>query len=105
MTVSMPTTRLSLVMTGCGGKLTTCSRRSMSGRSRSMNGTTTLSPACSVRWYRPNRSTMPARACGTIRTDRTTANMASTDNQDEKDYRDYGAHHHHLRPKEPIVPR
>src|ERR1700744_2014232 len=76
MTVSMPTTRLSLVMTGCGGKLTTCSRRSMRGRRRSMNGITRFSPACSVRWYLPNRSTMPARACGTIRTARATANMA-----------------------------
>ena len=70
MTVSMPTTRLSRVITGWGGKLTTCSRRSMSGRSRSTNGVTMFSPAFSVRWYRPNRSTIPAVACGMIRTDR-----------------------------------
>src|SRR5580693_2009546 len=69
----MPTTRLSRVMTGCGGKLTTCSRRSISGRSRSTNGVTTFRPAFSVRWYRPNRSTIPAVACGMMRTDRTMA--------------------------------
>src|SRR6266576_1596749 len=45
MTVSMLTTRLSSVITGCGWKETTCSRRSMISRSR---------------------STTPARACGTI---------------------------------------
>ena len=97
MTVLMPTTRLSLVMTGCGGKLTTCSRRSISGRSRSMNGITMFRPACSVRWYRPNRSTMPARACGTMRTDRATGEYRQADDEDKQDYRDYGAHHHHLR--------
>src|SRR5271168_2682337 len=75
----MPTTRLSRVMTGCGGKLTTCSRRSMSGRSRSTNGVTTFRPACSVRWYRPNRSTIPAVACGMMRTDRAmTSTMRTT---------------------------
>ncbi len=64
MTVSMLTIRLSLVMTGCGGKLTTCSRRSISGRSRSMNGIIMLRPACSVRWYRPKRSTIPPAPAG-----------------------------------------
>src|SRR5580700_7579135 len=75
----MPTTRLSRVMTGWGGKLNTCSRRSRSGSSRSTNGTTMFSPAFSVRWYRPNRSTIPARACGMMRTDRqTTRAMRAT---------------------------
>src|SRR5712691_8249424 len=81
MTVSMLTTRLSWVVTGCGGKLTTCSRRSMSGSSRSTNGVTMFSPACRVRWYRPNRSTIPALACGTMRTDlltTTTTRMTKT---------------------------
>src|SRR6476646_6648954 len=32
MTVSIDTTRLSSVMTGCGGKLTTCSRSTMTNR-------------------------------------------------------------------------
>ena len=44
MTVSMQTTRLSSVITGCGGKDTTCSRRSISGRSRSTNGTRMVRP-------------------------------------------------------------
>src|SRR3954447_5226240 len=68
MTVSMPTTRLSSVITGCGGKETTCSRRSISGFTRSTNGTISASPGSSVRWKRPSRSTTPARACGTMRT-------------------------------------
>ena len=38
----MPT--LSPVMTPAGLKVTTCSRRSMSGRTRSTNGTTIVSP-------------------------------------------------------------
>ena len=38
------TTRLSSVITGCGGNETTCSRRSISGRSRSTNGTTIVRP-------------------------------------------------------------
>ena len=49
MTVSMLTTRLSSVITGCGGNETTCSRRSISGRSRSTNGTTSARPGVSVR--------------------------------------------------------
>jgi hypothetical protein len=49
MTVSMPTTRLSSVITGCGGNETTCSRRSISGFTRSMNGTIRVSPGSSVR--------------------------------------------------------
>src|SRR5262245_46334765 len=63
----MLTTRLSSVITGRGSKDTTCSRRSMSGRSRSMNGMRRCSPGSSVRLERPSRSTMPARACGMIR--------------------------------------
>jgi hypothetical protein len=49
MTVSMPTTRLSSVITGWGGKETTCSRRSMSGLTRSTNGMISVSPGSSVR--------------------------------------------------------
>ena len=78
MTVSMATTRLSLVMTGCGGKLTTCSRRSMSGSSRSTNGVTMFRPAFRVRWYRPKRSTMPALACGMILIDLAIATTITT---------------------------
>src|SRR5579884_1643228 len=78
MTVSMLTTRLSSVITGCGGKETTCSRRSSSGRSRSTNGTTSARPGESVRWYRPNLSITPARACGTIRIVRATTSSTNT---------------------------
>src|SRR6478736_1681730 len=67
----METTRLSSVITGCGGKDTTCSRRSRRGSSRSTNGIRMVRPGFSVRWYLPSRSTTPARACGTIRTERT----------------------------------
>ncbi len=49
MTESMLTTRLSSVITGCGGNETTCSRRSMVARMRSMKGTTSVSPGESVR--------------------------------------------------------
>ncbi|CAM5434339.1 hypothetical protein STANM309S_06356 [Streptomyces tanashiensis] len=45
----MLTTRLSWVITGCGGNGTTCSRRSIRLRIESMNGTTMFSPALSVR--------------------------------------------------------
>ena len=48
-TVSIPTVTLSWVMTPDGGKETTCSRRSMSGFTRSTNGTTMLRPGLSVR--------------------------------------------------------
>src|SRR3954470_1855208 len=72
MTESMLTTRLSSVITGCGGNDTTCSRRSINGLSRSTNGTSRDRPGSSVRAYRPSRSTTPARACGTIRTERRT---------------------------------
>src|SRR6476661_7661008 len=78
MTVSIPTTRLSSVMTGCGGNETTCSRRSISGLTRSMNGTISASPGSSVRWKRPRRSTTPARACGTIRTPDAATNSTNT---------------------------
>src|SRR4051812_8819480 len=67
MTESICTTRLSSVITGCGGKETTCSRRSISGRTRSTNGITTASPGSSVLLNRPSRSTTAARACGMIR--------------------------------------
>ena len=50
MTESMLTTRLSSVMTGWGGKETTCSRRSISGFRLSMKGTRIDRPALSVRW-------------------------------------------------------
>ena len=76
-TVSMCTTRLSSVMTGCGAKETTCSRRSTFARIRSTNGTTVLSPASSVRLYEPSRSTTYARACGTTRTARTSESRAT----------------------------
>src|SRR5688572_6329300 len=62
----MPTCRLSEVITGCGGKLMTCSRRSMVARTRSTNGTSRLSPGDRVRLYRPSRSITFAWACGTI---------------------------------------
>jgi hypothetical protein len=48
-TLSMLTTRLSSVITGWGGNDTTCSRRSISGFTRSMNGMTIESPGVSVR--------------------------------------------------------
>ena len=50
MTVSIETTRLSSVITGCGGNETTCSRMSISGRTRSMNGTRMFSPGMRVLW-------------------------------------------------------
>ena len=78
MTVSMLTTRLSEVMTGCGGKLTTCSRRSTVARGRSMNGTRKCSPAPRVFWYLPSRSMITAVACWTIRTARSTVVTATT---------------------------
>ena len=77
-TVSIPTETLSSVITGCGGNVTTCSRKSMRGRTRSMNGMTIVSPGSSVRLYRPNRSTTPARACGMTRTVRAAMNSAKT---------------------------
>ena len=50
MTVSIWITRLSSVITGCGGNETTVSRRSISGLTRSTYGTTSVSPASRVRW-------------------------------------------------------
>jgi len=47
-TVSMSTVRLSLVITDCGGKETTCSRKSILSRIRSMNGTKKFSPGLNV---------------------------------------------------------
>src|SRR5579862_4202919 len=81
MTESIETTRLSSVITGCGLNETTCSRRSISGRRRSTNGTTIARPGVRIRWKRPSRSTMPAFACGTIRIVRAsmrTTNAATT---------------------------
>src|SRR3954470_13037881 len=49
MTESMLTTRLSSVITGCGGNETTCSRRSRSGRTASTNGTTMGRPGVGER--------------------------------------------------------
>src|SRR5450755_2851109 len=85
-TVSIATTTLSSVITGWGEKLTTCSRRSISGRTRSINGVTNVNPGSSVRWYRPSRSSTAARACGMIRivlaaiTSATTTSTATTIN-------------------------
>jgi hypothetical protein len=45
----MPTCRLSAVMTGCGGKEMTCSRRSMVARTRSTNGSSRFRPGERVR--------------------------------------------------------
>ena len=59
------------MITGCGGNETTCSRMSISGRTRSMNGTRMFRPGMSVLWYRPRRSTTPALACGMMRIERT----------------------------------
>src|SRR3954447_13216284 len=63
----MLTTRLSEVITGCGAKLTTCSRRSTRARTWSTNGIRKCGPASSVREYLPSRSTISAVACGTMR--------------------------------------
>src|SRR5947209_6028271 len=70
MTVSMLTTRLSDVITGCGGNDTTCSRRSTVARGRSTNGMRKCRPGSSVREYRPSRSTITELACDTTRTAR-----------------------------------
>ena len=79
--VSIDTTRLSDVITGCGGKLTTCSRISTLVRTASTNGTNRFRPGFKVRLYLPRRSTTSIRCCGTMRTDRTkviTAKRAMT---------------------------
>src|ERR671935_2568089 len=78
MTVSMLTTRLSSVITGCGSKDTTCSRRSTISRMRSMKGTPTGRPGLSSRLSRPSRSTTPARACGTTRIVRASTSRTKT---------------------------
>src|SRR5690606_29872075 len=80
MTVSIDTTRLSEVITGCGGKETTCSRRSTPARTWSTNGMRKWRPAYITVLNLPSRSTMSATACGTIRTARQiamTTNRAS----------------------------
>ncbi|PQM44894.1 hypothetical protein C1Y40_04941 [Mycobacterium talmoniae] len=48
-TVSIESVRLSSVITGCGGKDTTRSRRSTRARTRSMNGTSSVSCPLTVR--------------------------------------------------------
>src|SRR6476619_1625018 len=78
MTVSMLTTRLSEVMTGCGGKETTCSRRSTLARILSTNGTRKWMPPSRVREYRPSRSMIRAVCCGTMRTVRMMTIAAKT---------------------------
>jgi hypothetical protein len=77
-TVSIETTRLSEVITGCGGKLTTCSRMSTLDRTASISGTRRLNPGVSVFWYRPSRSTTNMRCCGTTRTDRIMATSTNS---------------------------
>src|SRR6185503_14625735 len=72
------TTRLSDVITGCGGKLTTCSRMSTLARTASTNGTRKFRPGVSVRWYLPSRSTTYMRCCGTTRTDRITVTSTNS---------------------------
>src|SRR3954467_8605408 len=73
----MPTCRLSAVITGCGGKETTRSRRSIGGRAGSTRGTGSARPGGSVRLYRPRRSTTLALACGTIVTLRATTRITN----------------------------
>src|SRR5947199_7720479 len=76
----MDTTRLSDVITGWGGKLTTCSRMSTLVRTASRNGMSRFRPGFRVRWYLPSRSTTSIRCCGTTRTDRNstvTTNIAT----------------------------
>src|SRR5919108_566793 len=53
MTVSIPTTRLSSVITGWGGNETTCSRRSSSGFTRSTNGTMNKNTAMTMSAINP----------------------------------------------------
>src|ERR1044071_6342448 len=74
----MFTVRLSWVITGCGGKETTCSRRSIRSRIRSMNGTRNVNPAPAVALYRPRRSITAAVACGTICTALNTATTTTS---------------------------
>src|SRR6185437_14047192 len=74
----MLTVRLSWVMTGCGGKDTTRSRRSTRARTRSMNGTSSVRCPLTVRLYRPNRSITAASACGISATDFATTTMVNT---------------------------
>src|SRR4051794_19125954 len=57
----MFTTRLSSVITGCGGNETTRSPRSMSGLTLTTNGTITPSPASRGQGEAPRPPTSPAR--------------------------------------------
>ena len=74
----MSTLRLSAVITGAPMNETTCSRRSISFLTRSMPGMMKFIPGSSVLRYRPNRSTLRARACGMIRTERSTVMTTSS---------------------------
>ena len=56
-TVSICIVTLSLVITGCGGKSTTCSFRETFLEMRSMNGILMCRPVCHVSLYVPRRST------------------------------------------------
>src|SRR5918994_2137618 len=76
----MFTVRLSWVMTGWGGNDTTCSRRSVRARIRSMNGTMNARPGVWVFWKRPRRSITAAWAWGMICTDLPTAMITSSTN-------------------------
>src|SRR5699024_11591149 len=71
-TVSIETVRLSSVITDCGGKETTCSRRSIRDRTRSRNGTRKFSPGAATERNLPSRSTTADCAWGTTMTALTT---------------------------------
>ena len=64
-------------MTGWPVNATTCSRRSIWVLTRSTNGMMKFIPGSRVLRYRPNRSTLRARACGMIRTERTTVSRTA----------------------------
>src|SRR5450759_3397569 len=80
MTVSMLTTRLSDVITGCGGNDTTCSRRSTLARTLSTNGTRKWRPPSRVRENLPSLSMISDVCCWTIRTVLTMTITANTTN-------------------------
>ena len=75
-TVSICMVTLSFVITGCGGKSTTCSFSSTFLATLSINGTLKCRPTCHVAMYPPSLSTITACACGTIFTQ--LARIAST---------------------------
>src|ERR1700742_4222976 len=74
----MFTVRLSSVITGCGGKDTTRSRRSTRARTLSMNGSSSVSWPDTVLLYRPSRSMTAASACGISAIDLATTMAANT---------------------------